>query len=205
MNEFIEIPANRKSMSSRKLLHGIGINDALYLVHPVINGKQIMCPHYRVWSNMIKRCYCTKSQQRDKSYKDTTVCIEWHTFSIFKSWMNSQEWQNKHLDKDILSPLNNEYSPNKCIFVSRELNNLLVCGDYGKCKIGVFFNTDTKKYRATIHIDGRSKYIGEYMTENEAFNMYRIEKIKYIETFYDLGDEKIKNALTKHILLLKEM
>jgi len=205
MSEFIEIKATRMSISRRTHLYGVGINDALYIVHPTINGKHIMCPFYRTWANMMKRSYSKVSQKRDKSYIDVTVCKEWHYFSTFKKWMVNQKWENMHLDKDILFPNNKQYSPQRCIFTTRELNNLFVSGDknMGGCRIGVFKNNHTGKYRATIHMNNKSKYLGEYETESQAFIKYITEKILYVETFYSVVDNKTKVGLKRHIKILK--
>ena len=64
MNTFVEIPASKMSIAKRTTIFGIGINDACYQVQPFINGKQVTCPFYRVWKNMMKRCYSKKLQEQ---------------------------------------------------------------------------------------------------------------------------------------------
>jgi len=39
--------------------------------------------------------------------------------------MERQDWEGKHLDKDILIPGNKIYSPDRCIFVSSLINLLI--------------------------------------------------------------------------------
>lgn len=58
--QFIEIKANKKSISARKLVCGVGINDAKYVVKPIINGVQYRCPYHERWSSMIRRCLIIK-------------------------------------------------------------------------------------------------------------------------------------------------
>lgn len=73
-----------------KLVCGVGINDANYLVHKYenIKGKKLLtwtCPFYQRWTSMLSRCYVNKS--KDRSYVDCSVVQQWHHFMIFKSWM----------------------------------------------------------------------------------------------------------------------
>ena len=86
----------------KQLVFGIGINDADYLVSPIINGKQIRCPFYQTWRNMLARCYSNKYIVYNPTYLGTTVCDQWRHFSVFKLWMQSQDWTDKEFDKDFL-------------------------------------------------------------------------------------------------------
>ena len=102
-----------------RTVEGIGINDADY--HVVLEK----CPYYQVWISMIQRCYSPRSLSLYPGYVGCSVTHEWHTFSIFKSWMESQDWQNKVLDKDLRVKDNKVYGPTTCIFVSQKINSLL--------------------------------------------------------------------------------
>ncbi len=121
-NQFIEIPASNKSLAFRKLVCGVGINDADYLTYPVIDGERVMCPIYRTWVNMIQRCHSHKCQSKHPTYKGCTTCKEWRLFSNFRAWMLTQDWQGKQLDKDILVKGNKIYSAETCCFVTQEEN-----------------------------------------------------------------------------------
>ena len=46
---FKEITINKMSLSRRKLIHDVGVNDAGYIVRPKINNKFILCPFYSKW------------------------------------------------------------------------------------------------------------------------------------------------------------
>ena len=62
---------------------------------------------YKVWQNMLQRCYDGK--ERHKTYKNCTVCEQWHNFSQFLEdivniqgydyWLNNPK-QEIALDKD---------------------------------------------------------------------------------------------------------
>lgn len=101
MSDFPIIPASKRSLSLRRKILGVAINDAEYVVTAKVDGVKISCPYYKVWANMLQRCYNKKEQERYPNYAGCTVCDEWLTFSTFKSWMERQDWRGKHLDKDI--------------------------------------------------------------------------------------------------------
>ena len=119
--------ASKNSISRRKLICGVGINDAPYssLIGYTIDGKQIRCPFYIRWKSLIQRCYSEKNWKqtnkhgylKNAQYEKCVVVEEWHKFSNFKKWMELQNWEGNHLDKDILFPGNNTYGPDTCLFV----------------------------------------------------------------------------------------
>lgn len=107
------------------LVHGVGVNDADYVVYKTIDNKRVICPFYSKWRDMITRCYSKKYQDRKPTYSRCTVCEEWLLFSSFKGWMKSKAWEGKCLDKDLLAPNNKMYSPENCVFISNNLNTAI--------------------------------------------------------------------------------
>lgn len=101
----------------RKPLYGKGINDSDYVTQPSVGER---CPFFDRWHSMIRRCYSSNKSQR---YDGCTVSSEWLTFSKFKEWMISQEWEGMALDKDILIPGNKIYSKENCVFVPQYVNS----------------------------------------------------------------------------------
>lgn len=99
-----------------RTVHGIGVNDLRY---PMVSK----CIFYKTWKKMLGRCYDPKYQDKRPSYVGCYVCKEWHLFSNFKNWMETQDWKGKDLDKDIISPGNKQYSPEYCAFVPKEVNS----------------------------------------------------------------------------------
>ena len=85
------------------------------------NGKYKKA--YSIWSGMIKRCYSKNEQKYCPTYKECTVCKEWHNFQLFAEWFIENYRPNTHLDKDILIEGNKEYSPKTCIFIDQKSNN----------------------------------------------------------------------------------
>lgn len=195
--KFIEITANKNSLAQRKLVHGIGINDALYIVRPLIDGKHIFCPFYKVWSCMIQRCYSTKHLQRCPTYTDCTVDNDWLVFSVFRSWMEKQDWKGKQLDKDILIQGNKVYTSNACIFVTKEINLLLVDSRAarGKHPQGVHYNVRQGKYTSRCKVDGKYKCLGSYNEMDDARSAYNTAKYAYIAKIANQQTEPLRSAL----------
>lgn len=130
-------------MNRRKPIHGWGINDADYVTQPKYIGKN--CPYFEVWKGMITRCHCPKFKEKNPSYYNKTVCLEWKCFSNFKCWMETQDWEGKSLDKDILIYGNLEYSPNACLFVPLYVNSF-------------FSSVSTKKSGLPLGVHLAAKY-----------------------------------------------
>ena len=149
-----------------KLVCGVGINDADYIVQPTVNGKRVNCVFYIEWVGMISRCYNEKKLSRVNTYKKCFVCDEWLTFSSFKEWMKNQDYKGNHLDKDILLEGNKIYSPNTCAFVKRSTNNLLNDrGNHrGKYPLGSHLNKNSGKLVVRCK-DGKGKqiYLGGHL------------------------------------------
>lgn len=170
------IRVSRKPYCGNKKVYGVGINDADYSVYYREGGKVYRCPYYRKWTGMLERCYSEKYHAKEPTYKDCTVCDEWLYFSNFREWMESQNWEGKQLDKDILYYGNKEYSPDKCIFVTQEINCLLTNTYQSKTDlpVGVHLDKDniTNPYASQISVNGQKLHLGYYKTAEEAHKKY---------------------------------
>jgi hypothetical protein len=93
------------------------------------------------------------------------------------------------------------YSPETCIFVPQEINNLFVKSNSirGKCPIGVTYDEKYNKYRCGYQRGKRNNsiYLGSFDTKKEAFNAYKITKENYIKEIADKYKNKIPNKLYK--------
>ena len=204
MNKFIEIPASKISLSKRKLIYGVGINDAKYMVE--FGGSK--CPYYQRWINILERCYCHKHHKKQPTYKECSIDQEWVRFSVFSSWMKCQEWANKHLDKDLLYPGNKIYSSRTCIFIPQTLNNLLTARGRlrGKYPQGVHLHTASRRFRARCMVDGKSKHLGLFDTPSEAskaYNEFKSKHIKEVAQQYK-SNEKLYDGLMSHAKAIVE-
>ena len=201
MSEFIEIPASKNSISNRKPIYGIGINDADYIVtyKNYATKKRITCPYYRRWFDMFRRCYSTKYHIKKPTYIDCTVCDEWLVFSKFKSWMIHQDWHVMELDKDLLFPGNKIYGPEFCIFISQELNTLLVdsAASRGQYPLGVNLHKITGKFVSQCSVNGERKHLGLFDSPELASLAYRRYKSAIIIEISNQYPE-LKDALLVH-------
>lgn len=110
----------------KKMLFGVGINDADYPVTTNKDGKSVSCPFFSKWSWMLYRCYDPVTLNNNPRYRGCFVCDEWLTFSNFKKWMEAQEWEGMELDKDIIIEGNKTYCPEACAFVHLRTNRFFV-------------------------------------------------------------------------------
>jgi len=203
-----------------KLVYGVGINDADYVTQlkqttGFCDGKQKQkllksCKIYQSWKDMLRRCYSPAFQQKYPSYKECTVCTEWLRFSNFKAWMDTQDWQGKHLDKDILLPGNKLYSPTTCVFVTQKVNKFLIDrkAARGLLPLGVYHakrkdmvNELTKPYMSQLNNgQGKTRYLGMFSTPEEAHQAWLASKLELAkslasEILDEGGDPRIAQAL----------
>lgn len=191
--------------SEIELLYGFGIMDANYKVYKTakINGKKKIiwtCPFYSKWTSMFKRCYNEKSLAKQPTYKGCSVVPEWHYFMTFRAWMEKQDWQNKHLDKDVLFPGNKIYGPDTCVFVDAKVNLFISerQNHRGQWPIGVHFMKAVGKFQANCKdvITGKRKHLGLYFTPEEAHKAWLTFKLEQAKILADeQKDARVSKAL----------
>ena len=191
-------------MERDKLICGVGTNDAEYVVQEYTTigytegGKRKRklvwkCPFYSRWSDMLNRCYSLKYQERRPTYIGCSVCDDWLTFSNFKAWMETQEWEGKQLDKDILFHGNKVYSPETCVFVDREVNSFILerNSSRGQWMIGVNWDKSAKKFKARCN-----KHLGYFDTELEAHQAWlKCKQEVALELAAEQTDPRVAKAL----------
>lgn len=184
----------------KKLIYGVGINDADHPVSQSVNGKLIKCEYYARWHNMLQRCYDTKWLARYKTYEGCVVCDEWLTFSNFKRWMEVQDWRGNFLDKDIIGGDKKIYSPSTCRFVCRITNNFLLDSRAarGDHPIGVSLHKKSGKYYAYCKnpFTKRLEHIGSFSAESSAHYAWQVRKFRLaIEVAKIQKQEDVAKAL----------
>ena len=195
---------SKKSIAYRNTVYGIGINDSDYITKQYINGKWARCFFYQKWIGMLERCYSNRYQKNQPTYIGCTVCDEWHSFMVFRSWMMQQDWKGKALDKDILVPGNKIYKPETCVFVSQEINNLLTnrASKRGDLPQGVTFFKPDENYRAQITKYGKKYHIGYYDTAQKAETAYKKEKSEHV---LEIAMQQTNNRLRNGLILQSEL
>ena len=157
-----------------------------------INGKILKV--YDEWKGMLRRCYSEEYHKKEPTYISCEVCKEWLCFQNYAKWRedNYYECNNEgmQLDKDILVKGNKIYSPETCIFVPQRINQLFNKSKKNKesnLPIGVFNNPNGSGvgYCACCRTLDSYEYLGLYNTVEEAFEVYKQFKEKYIKQVAD--------------------
>ena len=172
------------------------------------NDKLTKC--YNTWIHMLERCYDPKLQEKEPTYKGCTVEDYLLNFQNFAHWYENNYYEIEDevmcLDKDILFKGNKIYSPETCVFVPQNINTLFIkCnksrGDY---PIGVCYNKQNGKYIPQCNVcNSKSRHLGCFDNPEEAFQVYKQYKEKYIKEVIDSYEgiipephySKLKNAI----------
>lgn len=188
-----------------KLICGVGVNDSNYKTSKeiIVAGKRKMvwvCPFYLKWKSMITRCYSPKSITLKPTYEVCSVAPEWHYFMTFRAWMETQDWEGKSLDKDILFPGNKIYGPETCVFIDQRVNTFLTDSKAarGEWPIGVSFNKVKLKFEAYGYDSAslRRKYLGSFNCPDEAHKTWLSHKILQAHALAaQQKDERVATAL----------
>ena len=198
-------------MKDKKLVYGVGINDADYVVMKwetvEVNGvrkRKLVwcCPYYRVWTGMLRRCYSPKFQEHNQTYKGCSVSEEWWRFSNFKHWMECQDWEGMQLDKDILFGGNKVYSKETCVFVTRGINLFTTDrgASRGEWSIGVSWNKRAGKFMSYCcnPFTKKCEYLGLFSCELEAHQAWLKRKLVLARLLAaEQTDDRVAKALVE--------
>ena len=163
----------------KKLVLGVGFNDK---TRPVsVDGKHVK--EYKLWQDMLTRCFSEKLQTRYPTYKGCNVSDNFLHYSFFYDWCQNQigfgkvdeKGRSWCLDKDLLFVGNKTYSETACVFVPQEINTFFTDsgnarGDY---PVGVHFDKASGKFRAQCTVNGKRQHLGLFNTPQEAFAVYK--------------------------------
>ena len=86
-------------------------------------SKDLKC--YNVWRSMVERCYTEAFWVKSPSYKDCSVCDEWHNYQAFANWFYRtypNDGKDYEIDKDLLSGDSKIYSEKTCCWLTKEEN-----------------------------------------------------------------------------------
>ena len=178
-------------------MRGIGINDANYHVHKI---GSTLCHYYDTWSGMLRRAYNDEYKKKYPTYEGVTVCEEWHSFMNFRSWMVEQDWNGKHLDKDILVKGNKIYSPDTCVFVDAVVNIFITdsAAARGEYPIGVSWHKRDCVFQGYCNnpFTKKIEHLGYFDCPNQAHLAWKTRKHELSCQLADLQkDERVANAL----------
>lgn len=159
------------------------------------NGK--ITDEYRIYYDMLRRCYDPKYHERKPTYKGCTVEEYLLNFQNMGEWIDENYYEvpgeQMCLDKDILYKGNKVYSRDTCIFVPERINLLFIKHNKarGKNPIGVS-DLPSGNYQALCS-NGYGKLIclGTYSTKEETFQVYKQYKENLIKETIDSYEGKI--------------
>lgn len=196
------IYANFKSGSIRNpyypSIYDIGVTGCKYPTK--VNG--VSTKEYNAWIDMLKRCFMSKTKDKQPSYKDVECCKEWINFELFCDWLHSQpnydKWKNGKrwaIDKDILVKGNKIYSPETCCLVPQNINCLFLKreAERGNYPIGVRYENNGFVAKCHNPFTNKNEDIGSYSTPENAFYFgykpYKENLIKQIANIeYESGN-----------------
>lgn len=165
-------PANNASISNRRQVHGVGINDALYFTAPLIDGIQVIDPCYESWRHMLMRCHSVRWHEEHKTYACCSIYSDWITFSVFREWWLDHQVDGWSLDKDILFLGNKLYSEHTCVFVPAAVNTFITdsLSARGEYMIGCCWHKATSKFisQCSNPITGKREHLGYFESELDA-------------------------------------
>ena len=153
---------------------------------------------YRKWHDMIERCYNPSAIKKRHLYKDVIVCEEWFNFQNFAKWYdeNKIDYEDTHLDKDIIGKKSNLYSPNTCCVVPREISMIFTRtpkSHNDDLPVGVLkMPRCISKYIAGICMNGKYIVKSGFDNPDDAFEWYKNQK-----------KLKIRNVAEKYKDILK--
>lgn len=163
---------------------------------------------YQRWVKVIERGHCPKFKAKHPTYKDVTVCEEWHNFQNFAAWFeenyNPEYMQDWDLDKDIICKDCKIYSPETCAFVPKEINSLFKKEEIGrKSKISTGVRlTKSQKYSAYMSKNNKQIRLGTFNTPEEAIDAYKTAKERHVkeiaDRWKDLIDLRLYNAMYEY-------
>ena len=202
-----------------KLVYGVGINDADYVVQKwetiEVNGSRKrrlvwICHYYLVWRNMLQRCYSSKLQERCPTYKGCSVSEEWLRFSNFKRWMEVQDWEGMQLDKDILFKGNKVYSKETCVLVTKAVNSFTTDSgaSRGEWLLGVYWHKGAGKFQSKCRnpFTKKQEHLGLYINEMDAHQTWLKRKIELAHLLAaEQTDERVAKALIERYSNLGEV
>lgn len=192
---------------AKKLIHGVGE----YVVGGYVayaDGKNTR--EYRLWYNMLQRCYSAKFHEKCPTYVECSVSEDFKDFQKFASWANAQPGygsEGAQLDKDLLVSDNKVYGSETCVFLPRCINTLLTSSgaSRGKWPVGVHAYKD--RYLAQVSA-GRKIHLGLFPTPEAAFAVYKQAKEAVIkqcaEGCKDQLDSRAYDALMAYEILITD-
>lgn len=156
----------------------------------------------KIWNNIIRMCCNEKAQDRKSSYKELTVCEEWHNFQNFAEWFYENYDENAmskwFLSRGILIKNSKLFSPETCCFAPQELIKHIKQE-----------KTNRKEYpigvskQSTFFSSFGGKQVHGFHTAEEAFENYKVRKEASLKILAEEWKDRIPEKLYKALINYK--
>jgi len=159
---------------------------------------------YRIWVNIIRRCYDPSYSRDHPTFEGAIACDEWHNFQNFGDWYDKQYklpgWQ---LSKDLLNSTNSSYSPDTCAIIPSRLRLFLIGVRKKRGELPVGVVKSGKKFLAmgSDPFTGKREILGKFLTVEPADLEHHRNKEQIMRDWtsllrYDLGaDHRIVKGM----------
>lgn len=183
-------PSNASSMSRRKPIYLIGINDADYVTQPMTGEGRARCPAYITWKDVLARAGSPKIHAKRPTYRGVTVSKYWHSFMGFREWWVNNYVDGYQLDKDLISVGNREYGPDTCVYIPSWLNKFTCdhASARGDLPIGVYRHKGKLMARCCNPITGKEEFLGYFSTPETAYKAWLTRKLDLADELHSLMD-----------------
>lgn len=153
---------------------------------------------YKIWCDMLRRCYRTPDRVRGRSYLSCSVSDSFKVFSYFEKWLLSQVGfgcMGYQLDKDLLLKGNKIYSEDTCCLIPKEINQFLLSNNWarGDLPMSVSKHTVNGNYVASLQRFGKRYHLGSFDDPNNAFAVYKEAKESYAKELANKWQEQIES------------
>ena len=147
---------------------------------------------YSIWRSMLMRCYNKNYHIKYPTYKDVTVCEDWHCFQNFAKWCQKNYVENWHLDKDVILKGNKIYCPECCALIPPEINYIFIKGKNKRGLLPIGVCKHKNKLKSALLKYNKQIYLGSFDCQELAFLAYKKAKEQYIKEVA----EKWKNLIS---------
>lgn len=205
-NRFKIIDCVKEPRECMRLIYGYGINDSEG-PHTFIcpeTGKKIRERHNLKWAIMQGRCLSERIKREKPAYRDAHYCPEWRWSSVFEPWSHEQERilgmniRKLELDKDIFGTGDSLYSPETCVYVTKNMNNFFKGNkrnpENAHLPVGVYLHHKRRTPRYQVQLKGQ--HVGIFGSIEEAkIVSFRIRREYITEEVKDWPQEHVKQKI----------
>lgn len=180
------------------------------VIDPTTN-KKLFTTSGCTYSNLVNRINPDNlTQSKRPRYMGCTS--DFIDFQDYTNWAVDQIGYGKdfHLDKDILKRGNKVYNRDTCVFVTLELNSVILQSNVQRGDFPIGVSRMKKKFAAHCKKGGKVKreYLGVHDTPELAFQAYKVYKESRIKSlaikWKSLIDPRAYNALMNYEVLITD-